>query len=164
MQQQNNRNLGQFNGLWPQSNLILFSIQLDCSPSLPTQPSSDLRLQSLLLSLHNWGLVLLVGVPIIDHLKWGHISALTGPILTRLYSWVPGTLFDRCKLSQWHLSRQDLSSQHLSLLVISQLLLARYWPNFQGRFLRFLWPSLRDANCHSHIFSMQHLSWPHLST
>ena len=32
---------------------FLFTCQLDCSPSLPTEPSSDLRLQCLLLGLQN---------------------------------------------------------------------------------------------------------------
>ena len=41
-----------------------------------------------------------------------------------------------------------MSWRHLSILVISQLLLARFWPNFKGRFLG---PSLTDVNCHGDI-------------
>ena len=46
------------------------------------------------------------------------------------------------------MSRQHLSWQHLSILGISQLLLTRFWPNFEGGFLG---PSLTDANCHGDI-------------
>ena len=53
-------------------------------------------------------------------------------------------------LSEWYLSSQHLTWRHLSILAISQLLLARFWPNFKGR---FLWPFLTDANCHSDICS-----------
>ena len=46
---------------------------------------------------------------------------------------------------RWYLSRQHLSWWHLSISAISQLLLARFWPNFKGRFLG---PSLTDLNYH----------------
>ena len=51
---------------------------------------------------------------------------------------VPGKKFRFLGLSwtdfNYHsLSRQHLSSQHLSISGISQLLLTRFWPNFRGR-------------------------------
>ena len=46
-------------------------------------------------------------------------------------------------MSRWHLSRQHLFWWHLSISWISQLLMARFWPKFKGRFLE---PSLTDAN------------------
>ena len=42
------------------------------------------------------------------------------------------------------MSRQHLSWQHLSISGVFQLLLTRFWPNFNGRFLG---PCLTDANC-----------------
>ena len=54
----------------------------------------------------------------------------------------------RFQLSQWHLSRQYLSWQHLSISGISHLLLAWFWPNFKSRFLE---PFLTYTNCHSDI-------------
>ena len=47
-------------------------------------------------------------------------------------------------LSRQHLSRQHLSWWHLSISAISQLLLARFWPNFNGRFLETF---RTDSNC-----------------
>ena len=44
---------------------------------------------------------------------------------------------------------QHLSWWHLSISAISQLLLARFWPNFKGRFLGPFWTY---PNCHSDIF------------
>ena len=49
-------------------------------------------------------------------------------------SWDP---LEQIPTVRWHLSRQHLSRRHLSISVISQLLLAWFWPNFEGR---FLWP------------------------
>ena len=40
-------------------------------------------------------------------------------------SFVPGTIFNKCQLSRWHLSRQRMSWQHLSISVISQLILTQ---------------------------------------
>ena len=45
---------------------------------------------------------------------------------------------------------QHLSWRHLSISAISQLLLARLWPNFKDRFLG---PFLTYSNCHYDIFS-----------
>ena len=42
------------------------------------------------------------------------------------------------------MSTQHLSSQHLSISGISQLLLTRFWWNFAGRFLG---TSIKDFNC-----------------
>ena len=61
---------------------------------------------------------------------------------------VPGTLFNRFQLSKRHLSRQDLSLQHLSISGIFQLLLPQFWANIKCRFLE---PSSTDANCHGDI-------------
>ena len=43
---------------------------------------------------------------------------------------------------------QHLSWRHLSISAISQLLLARFWPNFKGRFLGPFWTY---PNCHNDI-------------
>ena len=43
---------------------------------------------------------------------------------------------------------QHLSWRHLSISAISQLLLARFWPNFKGRFLG---TSRRDSYCYGDI-------------
>ena len=51
---------------------------------------------------------------------------------------------------------QHLSSRHLSISGISQLLLTRFWWNFTGKFLG---TSRKDSNCH---LSRQHLLWWHL--
>ena len=48
----------------------------------------------------------------------------------------------------WVLHENDFTPQPPtgnSMSAISQLLLARFWPNFKGRFLG---PSLTDSNCH----------------
>ena len=42
---------------------------------------------------------------------------------------------NKMTLSGWHLSMQHLSSLHLYISGISQLLLTRFWWNFTGRFL-----------------------------
>ena len=91
----------------------------------------------------------ILGDPLIDNRKWAHILVVIGLILTKLQRKVSGTLFPRCKLSRWHLPWQHLSWRHLSISEISQLLLARFLPNFKSRFLG---PSLTDVNCHGDIF------------
>ena len=53
------------------------------------------------------------------------------------------------QMSQWHLFRQYLSLQHLSISRIYQLLLTRFWPNFKGRFMGPFWTY---PNCHNDIW------------
>ena len=53
------------------------------------------------------------------------------------------------QLSSWHLSRQHLSWRYLSISPISHLLMARFWPNFKGRFLEPFWTYF---NCNGDIF------------
>ena len=80
---------------------------------------------------------------------------------------VPGNILNKFQMSQWHLSRQQLSMQHLSISGICQLLMTQFIPNFKSKFLG---PSLTDANpqgdtCSGNICQyQQYLSyyWPDL--
>ena len=67
---------------------------------------------------------------------------------TSLANYFPFTLGNLRQLSNGHLSMQHLSWRHLSISAISQLLLARFWPNFKGRFLGPFWTY---PNCHNDI-------------
>ena len=63
-------------------------------------------------------------------LNVGNVSAVTGAILTKLSSSIPGTILNRYQLSGWHLSRQHMSRRYLSTSAISPLILTWFWPNF----------------------------------
>ena len=69
---------------------------------------------------------------------------------TSLANYYPFTLDNLRQLSNWHFSMQHLSWRHLSILAISQLLLARFWPNFKGGFLGHF---LTYSKCHNDICS-----------
>ena len=91
------------------------------------------------------------------HLKTNHLKASDHK--TSLANYYPLTLGNLRQLSNGHLSMQHLSWRPLSILAISQLLLARFWLNFKGK---FLWPFLTYPNCHRHL-SIQYLYWQQLS-
>ena len=57
-----------------------------------------------------------------------NISAVTDPMLRFLEPF-----FNRCQPLCWYLSSQHLCWQHLSILGISQLLLAQFLPNFKSK-------------------------------
>ena len=59
-----------------------------------------------------------------------NISAVTDSISTKLSRKVFGTIFNRCQLVWWHLSRQHISWQHLYISATSQLWLIWFWLNF----------------------------------
>ena len=61
-------------------------------------------------------------------------SAVTELILTKLQSLLSVTIFNRCQLQQWHLSRQYLTWRLMSISAISQLLLNQFWQNFRFKF------------------------------
>ena len=76
-----------------------------------------------------------------QYLSWWHlsISGISQLILTLFWPNFKGrflvllTIFNRCQLSRWHLSRQHLSWQHLSISEISQLLLTKFFgSNYLG--------------------------------
>ena len=69
-------------------------------------------------------------------------SAVTELILTKLQSLLSVTIFNRCQLQQWHLSRQYLTWRLMSISAIFQLLLNQFWQNFRFKFLEL---SLTDV-------------------
>ena len=70
-----------------------------------------------------------------------NISAVTDPILMKLYREVPGNIYNRFQLSRWHLSRQHLLWWHLYISGISQLLLTQFGLNFKGKVKARSWQS-----------------------
>ena len=68
------------------------------------------------------------------------------PDFDQIFKVGSGEHLEQIPTVRWHLSRQHLSWRHLSISAISQLLLALFWPNFKGRFLRPFWTY---SNCNS---------------
>ena len=72
-----------------------------------------------------------------QELDVSNISGVTYRIWTKLKSYLFGTILNRCQVSQGH-----LSFGHMSISAISLLLLNKFLPNFE---CRFLGPTLLNA-------------------
>ena len=96
-------------------------------------------------------MVKIVKTPTQPELNKSWVWHVTDLIWTKLQRKLYGSIFNRYLPSPWLLSREHFFWGQLSISVITQLLLNQFWPNFK---VRFLVPSITDANWHGNICSV----------